>query len=232
MVAVTSQEAAPVQIQAETNLWETAVAGKLEVSVRIARQEPFQSPLKLRASGVPGVAPSPELEVEANATNAVLHLNLAQQKFPAGDHLVYLQGQTKGKYRRAPEAPEQELAFTAYGRPVLLRVRAAPLEFISLPEVLEVKPGAPLEIPVQIKRLYGFTGPVRVSFTPASDRKNFHPVEHVLAEGQEQMVLRTDLLALPGPSACKIQATLQFNGQELTIEHALTVKVQPATPDL
>jgi hypothetical protein len=100
--------------------------------------------------------------------------------------------------------------------------------------VLEVKPGAPLEIPVQIKRLYGFTGPVRVSFTPASDRKNFHPVEIVLPEGQEQMVLRTDRLeeALPGPSACKIQATLQFNGQDLTIEHALTVKVQPATPGL
>ena len=42
--------------------------------------------------------------MDGKATNAILEIDLAEHKIPAGTHTFYLQTQTSGKYRNNPEA--------------------------------------------------------------------------------------------------------------------------------
>ncbi|MBI4662836.1 MAG: hypothetical protein HY735_28810 [Verrucomicrobia bacterium] len=101
MLAVSDQEAAPVSIfAAEEKVWETSLAGKLQIPLKVQRRGEFNDTIKLKAAGLSALDPMKEVDV-ANSTNAVmLSLDLTQLKVPVGVHSFHLQAQTKGKYRR------------------------------------------------------------------------------------------------------------------------------------
>ncbi len=107
MFAISEQESAPVTIAAaEKKIWEAAANGKLEIPLKIKRDEEFNAALKLKPVG-PGEAKElKEFEVAAKATNAMFTLDFAALKLAAGNYVFSLQTQTTGKYRINPEAAE------------------------------------------------------------------------------------------------------------------------------
>jgi len=118
-VAVSGGEPAPISLAAaEDKIWETSVAGKLQIPLTVVRRggsNDFKAALKLKPSGVSPLEAAKEVDVDAKTNRAALELDLSQQKIAAGTYTFYLQGQTAGKYSKltpaqskAAEAAEEE----------------------------------------------------------------------------------------------------------------------------
>jgi hypothetical protein len=105
VLAVSGVESAPISIESSENkLWETSVAGKLKIPLKLTRRADFNANLKLTAVGLGALDKLKEIEVDGKATNAIVEIDLTELKIPAGTHSFYLQTQTPGKYRNNPEA--------------------------------------------------------------------------------------------------------------------------------
>lgn len=100
MLAVSESEAAPISITAENKLWETSLAGKLQIPLQVHRRGDFNDLIKLKPAGIPPVDPMKEIDVNNKTNETMLTLDLTQLKIPVGTHTIYLQAQTKGKYRK------------------------------------------------------------------------------------------------------------------------------------
>jgi hypothetical protein len=74
----------------------------------------------LKAMGAPGIEPAKEVEVAANATDATATIDLATAKISSGDHTIYFQAQTKGKFRG------KDVTTTIYSTPIRIAVQPAP----------------------------------------------------------------------------------------------------------
>ncbi|MBU6399293.1 MAG: hypothetical protein KGS61_03160 [Verrucomicrobia bacterium] len=105
-VAVSATETAPLSIGVETSrTWEAVVGGKLQIPIQLTRRAEVNGKLKLTPAGLPGLDSAPEVELDGRATNAVLELDLAQQKIPAGVHTFYARLLADVRYRKlAPKA--------------------------------------------------------------------------------------------------------------------------------
>ncbi|MBI2947359.1 MAG: hypothetical protein HYY23_06915, partial [Verrucomicrobia bacterium] len=105
MLAVSDKEAAPISISAvENKLWETSLAGKLQIPIKVLRRGDFSDAVKLKPAGIPPVDPMKEIDVNSKTNETMLTLDLTQLKIPVGTHTIHLQAQTKGKYRKlAPD---------------------------------------------------------------------------------------------------------------------------------
>jgi len=112
-LATSAVETAPVAVEfPESQMWETSVAGRLSIPLRVVRRaDGFSGPVKMKAMGVPQLEGAKEVEIAAKGTNGTLELDLAQLKLPAGRYSFYLEGATQGKYAR--ETPEELKAATA-----------------------------------------------------------------------------------------------------------------------
>jgi hypothetical protein len=104
-LAINDKEEAPISIvPAEKKTWESPAGSKLQVPLTLIRRGDFNAKLKLKPLG-PGTADAlKEFEVEGNATNATLTLDLGALKLQPGDYAFAVQSQTTGKYRNNPEA--------------------------------------------------------------------------------------------------------------------------------
>jgi len=99
-VGVAAEPSPFLVLPAENKVWETSLGAKLQVPLQLVRRGEFKDSVKLRATG-PGLAdPLKEWDVDGKATNAVLELDLAKVKVPAGEHQIHIYAQTKGKIRR------------------------------------------------------------------------------------------------------------------------------------
>jgi hypothetical protein len=101
VLAVTRREIFPITMEAaENRLWETSIAGKLNIPIKVIRRGDFNETLKIKASGLAALDALKELEVSNKTNSAILELDLTQQKIPAGSYNFYLVAQTQGKYRK------------------------------------------------------------------------------------------------------------------------------------
>ncbi len=104
-LAVSGVESTPITIEpAENKVWEAKASGKLQIPLKLTRHGEFNESLKLKASGVAGLDGLKELDVEGKTNAATLEIDFAQHKLSPGAFTVYLQTQTKGKYRNNPDA--------------------------------------------------------------------------------------------------------------------------------
>ncbi|MBI4325845.1 MAG: hypothetical protein HY674_11350, partial [Chloroflexi bacterium] len=107
VLGVSGHENAPLQIEpGESKVWETSLAGKLPVPVKLVRRGDFKGTVKLKPAGLAALEPVKEIEVDGKATNATVEFDLTQLKIPVGLHRVFLQAETQGKYRNNPEAAQ------------------------------------------------------------------------------------------------------------------------------
>jgi hypothetical protein len=101
VLAVSGAEKAPVRIEpAENKVWETSLAGKLQLPVKLTRHGEFAGNVKLKPTGLPQLDAMKEVDVNGKTNQAVLEFDVAQLKLSEGTYSFYLQGQAQGKYRR------------------------------------------------------------------------------------------------------------------------------------
>lgn len=118
-------EPAPISIEPEAKVAEVPASGKVSISLNVTRRGDFNEAFKLKAHGLAAVESLKELDVKEKGTNAVVELDLAQQKLSPGTHSFYLQGQTKGKYRSPLETDKnktKDLTITVYSAPIVVKV--------------------------------------------------------------------------------------------------------------
>ncbi len=98
----TAAEESPLLVEpAETKLWETAQAAKLQIPLKLIRRGEFKEGVKLRVTGTGLADPLKEWDVDGKATVTSLELDLAQAKLPNGVRQLHVIAYTKGKHRRA-----------------------------------------------------------------------------------------------------------------------------------
>jgi hypothetical protein len=106
MVGGCGSEADPLFVRpAEDRVWESCPGGKLDIPLRLTRRADFNGPVKLKAAGLAPLDSLKELEIDNQATNGVLQIDVSQQKLTPGSYSFYLLAQSQVKYRRL--RPEQ-----------------------------------------------------------------------------------------------------------------------------
>ena len=101
MLGVSEKETAPIWLASvEDKLCEISLAGKLQIPLKVARRGDFNDSVKLKAAGLPALDPAKEIDVNAKTNETLLTLDLTQLKIPVGTHSIYLETQSKGRYRR------------------------------------------------------------------------------------------------------------------------------------
>jgi hypothetical protein len=88
-------------------------------------------------------------------------------------------------------------------------------------------PGAKLEIPVSIKRLYDFAEAVDLTLVPPQGVAGITAPKVTVAKDQSDAKLSIEAAAgaTAGEHQFTLQATLKFNGQDLKSEQPVTVKI-------
>jgi hypothetical protein len=99
-VGVCEADKAAMTIEPVTNqVFEGVAGGKLQVPVKVNRHSEFLEALKLKVMGPGALDGIPDLDINNQTNSAVLEIDLAKYKLPAGTHTFFLQTQAKGKYR-------------------------------------------------------------------------------------------------------------------------------------
>ena len=95
---------------------------------------------------------------------------------------------------------------------------------------LTVKQGAKVETMLTIVRLYGYNDQVTFTTTPPQGVGGFSIPNVTVPAGQAQipLVINANADAPPGQYTFKLQATMNLNGQQVTLEQPLTLTVQKA----
>lgn len=125
-LAVSGDEAAPLSLAlGEGKPLEAPVNGKVSLPAKLVRRAEFPGNTKVKLLGHSVLGGGKEIEVDKAATNAVFELDLAQLKFPEGEHQLYLETQTAFKMERSVEAGKKAEAQKAAAEKGLTQAREA-----------------------------------------------------------------------------------------------------------
>lgn len=128
-LAVAEKELAPIALEPiEEKTWETSVANKLDIPLKIVRRGDFNGSLKFKVLS----EPPKEFEVDGKATNATVQIDLNQAKYGVGEHDVIVLAQTSGKYRRL--VPEEIKALEEQVKSANEQISAADKQIGTLTE--------------------------------------------------------------------------------------------------
>jgi hypothetical protein len=78
--------------------------------------------VKLKPVGLTALESVPELDLPATETNAVMQIDLSQQKVPPGTHAFALQGSAQGK-QTGDDKKTKDVTVMFYSEPVVLKVK-------------------------------------------------------------------------------------------------------------
>lgn len=235
VLAVTDVQAAPLAITpAESKIYETSLAGSIEVPVKFARDasnKGFKGEWEASLFGLPGLRQPQIVKPGGNAAEAKLVLNLTKKDgnvFTAGTWNFY--ATARGTIQWQPEAktPVRELLDAAFSSPMQVKIAPSPVSISVSPEIAAMR-GGKTELPVKIERRYGFAGNVDLSLVVAEGVKGLTAAKVQAAAGAAEAKLTIECAAdaAPGKYACRIASKCQWNGEELTSGADLTVEVKP-----
>jgi hypothetical protein len=107
-LAVTDKETSPLKIElGQGKVFETSLAGKLQIPVKVTRRGDFKANLKLNDVGAPREMRINDVDIAADASEGTLAVEV-QNKLTPGTYTVVLQAATQlQNYRRNPEAAEE-----------------------------------------------------------------------------------------------------------------------------
>jgi hypothetical protein len=111
-----------------------------------------------------------------------------------------------------------------------LKMSPAPFEIQLAANDAAVKQGAKLELPVTIKRLYGFADPIQIQFMGVFNISGVVAPVVTIPAGQTQGVLVIDAAAgtAAGRHKSSVRGTCVYNGQPLFTSKELTLIIEPA----
>jgi hypothetical protein len=123
-----------------------------------------------------------------------------------------------------------ELKISAPSNRATLTITPAPVE-VKLAANVTVKQGARVEVPVTIKRLYGFADPVNVQYMGVFTVPGIAaPLVTIPAKQTEGRLVIEAASTAPGTYTATVQASVTYSGQILILKQDLTLTVEPAAP--
>jgi hypothetical protein len=131
MAAVIAEDCPLSIAQASERTWETPIAGKLSIPLKIVRRSELAGPISLKIAGHLVLATAKEVTVDAKADTLTIDLDLNQTKLPPGEYTLYIDAQAKVKYaRKAAKNGDKEqvsdVTASFYSSPIAVRVLEAP----------------------------------------------------------------------------------------------------------
>jgi len=166
-------------------------------------------------------------EAKAAADKAVAE---ADQK--AKQDVAFLQTFRQDVTRLREQSKAADLKISAPSNRITMKITPAPFELNLASDHASVKPGEKLELPLSIKRLYGFADPVQVQFLGVFNITGVTSAIVTVPAGQTEGRLIIDVAgnALPCMHATALQATAALNGQALSVKQELIFTIEPADP--
>ena len=161
----------------------------------------------------------------------------ADQNLQAAQTFQQQAQQAKQQADQRSQQLQQQAAQRGYNliipsTPVKLKIAEYPINLTGPPEKLMVKQGEKLEIPFKVDRLYGFDQNVNTQLILPGGVGGLQ-IQNVnlpanQAEGKIALTAQPD--ATPGDHTVTFRATLNFNGQGLTLDRTFLLSVQKVEP--
>lgn len=125
-----------------------------------------------------------------------------------------------------------DLKISAPSNRITLTITPAPFEFQLPTNQIAVKVGNKIELPVTIKRLYGFDGPVNVQFQGVYNISGINAPVVTIPAGQSEGKLMIEVFAGTPPAsyASSVAATTVYNGQPLAVKPELKFTIEAPAP--
>ncbi len=207
-------------------VWETSVAGVLEIPVKVTRRGEFPGALALKVGGLKTLAKHGGVTIAKDKNEGTLRLDLTKNPLGPGEHRFYLYGETKGKYRREPSADAKDLTLTAYTPPIRVSVVSAPFVLTLPKREFALAPGVDELVPIEVKRRFGFAGQIEVATEVAPKGASVSVETSMLRDGRFDLRLRLGEDAPREPVTVTLTAKGQLNGKPVTTSETLRIQLE------
>jgi hypothetical protein len=166
---------------------------------------------------------------KANEAKLAADRSVAEADQKAKQDTTFLQSFRQEVSKLQQRAKPTDVKISAPSNGIPLTIRPAPVELHLADAPLSVKQGTRIEVPLTIKRLYGFADPVGVQFLGAFNITGITapPVTIPAGKSEGQFVIEAAANAPPGTYTSTVQATLTYHGQPLTVKQDLTLTIAP-----
>jgi hypothetical protein len=166
-------------------------------------------------------------EAKATADKTVAE---ADQKAKQNAAVLMTFRQDVAKLRDHSKATDVKIS-TASDR-LTLTITPAPFELRLASTNLSVRPGAKLELPIAVKRLYGFADPIQVQFLGVFNISGINAPLLTIPAGQTdgRLVIEATNSALPGSYTTNLQAGVTYHGQPVSVRQEVTLTIEAAVP--
>jgi hypothetical protein len=235
MLAVTDAQAAPLAVEpAEQKVYETSLAGSIEVPVKFTRDashKGFNGEWEAGLLGLPGLRQWRPVKPPGDAKDAKLPLSFARRdgnQFTPGTWNVYASARGTVKWQPEEKTPVRDVRDTVFSAPITVKLEPSPV-FLTSPAEITVAPGAKAECAVKIERRYGFAEAVELSLRVPEGAK-FLTAAKVSAPkeaGEVKPVIECAAGTAAGKYTCTLEAKCNWNGEELFSRRDLIVEVKP-----
>jgi hypothetical protein len=235
VLAVTDAEVSPLTIEAtEQKVYETSLAGTLEVPVKFTRaatHKGFKGEWQSSLMGLPGLNKPVVAKPAADAAEAKLVLDLKRKDgnaFTPGTYVLHASARGVIKWQPGEKAPVQELTDVVYSAPIQVKIDPSPV-LITVTETVSITHGAKVEVPVKLERRYGFADVATVEFAAPAGIKSLTAAKlSVPKEAAEAKLIIEATADTPvGMHACTLNAKCTFNGEAIAWTVQLSVEVKP-----
>lgn len=128
-------------------------------------------------------------------------------------------------------AKEKKIKVWVGSTPVTLEVTPYPLTLKGPAEPLVLKPGASGELSIEARREFGFNDEVKFELVGGgSNVRLAAPASLAAGQAEGKASLAAEKNAKAGTYTVTLRAQLKFNNRALTLDHPVTVKIDPAAP--
>lgn len=208
----------PGDYRVHTRAWE----GKVKHRVNPEAAERAAEDQKTKEAAEKEAAAKLKALEEANATEA--------EREKAKETLEAARKAKEAAVKRAEEAKKQaaprDLLHAVVSHPISLKITEGPIKLGSLPS-LTGQAGGETSLKISLERLYGFGDSVAFTLSSPKDTKVFEAVKGSVAKESTEAELKVPLSkeAKPGTYEATLDATLKFNGQDITLKRTITLTI-------
>jgi hypothetical protein len=172
------------------------------------------------AAAKPDAADRAELEKAAKAATAKMKEAEAAKAVAAA----------KAKEMAAKSAPK-DLTASFYSTPIRLTVAAAPVTLAPPTAAVKIDAGGKAEADIAIQRMAGFADSVELTMAAPANAKGLAGKATIAKDANAaKLAITADASTPAGEYAVKIVAAMKVNGQAVTAERTMTVKVAAKAP--
>jgi hypothetical protein len=126
----------------------------------------------------------------------------------------------------AAKSAAKDLSASFYSTPVRLTVAAAPVSVAPPTDAVKIDAGGKAEAEVALKRLPGFADPVELTITAPATAKGLAGKATAAKDATTaKLAITADAKTPAGEYPVKVTAAMKVNGQAVTVDQTMTVKV-------